>query len=251
MQNPIVKTKSRVLYKQDLIEYVSEMTLCDARLAEEILDAYVASISDFLYENGHYQQKRTVSLNKWGSYSFEPKIQIKIINKKSNAYFLAGVVFKSSPVLCKKAHDAQWQNYIWKYDDAISQSLDDNENCRQTQLSYYNNSIALPDYAKLKWNETDLVNMVAFKTQIYKKVIRYVLRAFHQAILDFFITAERKHLVVEGLGTFSMQNDRIIMRPCVREGQKCRRAITTRRQPATIKKRRKHRRKVRKAKGQK
>lgn len=59
------------------------MTLCDAKLAEEILDEYIATINDFLYENGHYQQKRTISLNKWGTYSFDKKISVQIANEKS------------------------------------------------------------------------------------------------------------------------------------------------------------------------
>lgn len=235
----MTKTKARTSYKQALINHVSKMTLCDAKLAEEILDEYIAAINDFLYENGHYQQKRTISLNKWGTYSFDKKIPVQIANEKSNAYFLAGVVFKPSAVICQKTQDAQtqaWQNYIWKYDDQISQSI--NQNCRQTQLSYYSNLIALPDYAKLKWNETDLVKMIVFRTQIYKKIVRYVLRAYHQAVLDFFMSGGRKQIIIDGLGTFSMSNGLIIMRPSVKPGQKCRRAITTRRQPEKIAKRR-------------
>lgn len=88
--------------------------------------------------------------------------------------------------------------------------------------------IALPDYAKLKWNETDLVKMIVFRTQIYKKIVRYVLRAYHQAVLDFFMSGGRKQIIIDGLGTFSMSNGLIIMRPSVKPGQKCRRAITTR-----------------------
>lgn len=240
------------MYKNDAIRFVANMTHFSEELIAVLLNSYIGTIGNYLLGNGHYQEKRVLKLSKWGNYTFDDKVSVTT-NSNYHPYLLAGVTFKSSKSVnqklcnCINSKNTDWDSCVWQFDESMLK-YQSKKAYMQKSLSIATTPVTMPDLSKKSWTEADLVNAISFQTHIVKKVVKYVLRAFHQGVIDYFMLDPQtrqmngKFIRVEGMGTFSWCVDEkgcesIIMKPGVKAGKELRQAISTRKKPVCTKKR--------------
>lgn len=229
-QNLLTKT---VWTQKDLYSYISSLTGASTDLIQAVLTMYQNSILDFLFLSNHYLEKdRQIAFAGWGTLRFE------------EAYFRVptyarprpGFVFMPSLRIARGHYhpldlpeekrsaniQALTKDLYSRFYDRQNKLLNTPSWTEYRYVKSHRTTTKQADIEKQRWTESDIVFYISASTQFPRVLIRGILHAYRQAIIDFFIScppqerisklnkgkipSNRKQIVLSKWGTIYWSN---------------------------------------------